>query len=414
MIAATAGDDPCIVRDQAENADERIALFVDALGATAQISFMRPFAGARKEGRAAFAVITEAAFDALDAAAADSFLYSLWLGLRPTVCVISRQASRNIPAIVRRCELSGTRLVMHLDDDLFAVPADLGAGKTARHSAPERLGRLTIAARRANLIYASTAPLAQRLSARFPDRKIISGELYCSADAPFQPYRADAPPVFGYMGTKGHAADLDLISPAIAAILEADSEAQFEVFGTIKPPAALARFADRVRHRTAFGEYADFLDAMKVLGWRVGLAPLKDSPFNRCKADTKFVEYTQAGIPSLCASASGVYARAIDARARLGRTINPSGHRLYSACCTGRIRARAGRSRAEVLAEAYRLTFPCAASRYLCRLTVSRNFSDYAARMPLRHSRNDGAFNEIATGRVSPDAEMYLGRKESP
>lgn len=309
---------PCIVFDPPGEASERVALFVDALGATAQISFLRPFAAARARGEAAFAVIHEASLDALDMASARIFLSDLWEGLQPTVCVITRQASRNIPEIIRRCELSRTRLVTHLDDDLFAVPEDLGAEKTARHSAPERLARLTIACRRADVIYASTAPLAERLSARFPERTVVPGALYCSADPPFKTYIADAPLVFGYMGTKGHAADLEDVAPAIAAALEAENDAVFEVFGTIKPPSALERFGKRVSHRSAFGDYEAFLGAMRTLNWRVGLAPLKDSPFNRCKADTKFVEYAQAGIPSLCAAAPRVYARAIEAFAALG------------------------------------------------------------------------------------------------
>lgn len=307
----------CAVQDNPGDASERIVLFVDALGATAQISFLRPSARHRAEGAAAYAVVTEAALDSLTLKDARAFLVDLWRDMRPTACVISRQASRNIPEIVRQCERAGTRLVMHLDDNLFAVPEDLGAGKSARHSAPERLARLQIACRRAQIIYASTAPLAMQLSERFPEQRVVHGELYCSAEPPFQPYATSGPATFGYMGTKGHAADLDEIAPAVGAVLEAIPDAVFEVFGTIKPPASLARFGARINHRAAFGDYAAFLKSLKILGWRAGLAPLKDSPFNRCKADTKFVEYAQAGIPAVCVQAPGVYARPIGAGAAL-------------------------------------------------------------------------------------------------
>lgn len=310
-------DGVCVVRDAAGSAQERIVLFVDALGATAQISFLRPSARDRTEGKIAYAVVTEAALDGLSLKDARQFLEDLWREMRPTACVVSRQASRNISEIVRQCERAATRLVMHLDDNLFAVPDDLGIGKTARHSAPERLGRLQIACRRADVIYASTAPLSVLLSERFPDKRVMHGDLYCSADPPFQPYPSDGSATFGYMGTKGHAADLDEIAPAISAVLETMPDASFEVFGTIKPPASLARFGQRVRHRAAFGNYAAFLDALKTLGWRAGLAPLKDSSFNRCKADTKFVEYAQAGIPAVCVATPGVYARPIKAGAAL-------------------------------------------------------------------------------------------------
>src|SRR5947209_2858188 len=39
------------------------------------------------------------------------------------------------------------------------------------------------------------------------------------------------------------------------------------------------------------------MSSLRSLGWWVGLAPLEDNSFNRCKADTKWVEYSAAGIP---------------------------------------------------------------------------------------------------------------------
>jgi glycosyltransferase involved in cell wall biosynthesis len=101
------------------------------------------------------------------------------------------------------------------------------------------------------------------------------------------------------MGTAGHAADLQMIVPAIARTLEQFPSAEFETFGTIQMPAELGRFGARVRHIPRCSDYRSFLLRLAELRWQLGLAPLRDTPFNRCKADTKWVEYTAAGIPVL-------------------------------------------------------------------------------------------------------------------
>jgi len=56
-------------------------------------------------------------------------------------------------------------------------------------------------------------------------------------------------------------------------------------------------------------DYAGFLQRLRALGWWVGLAPLEDHAFNRCKADTKWVEYTLAGTAAVAADLP-VYHRA--------------------------------------------------------------------------------------------------------
>jgi hypothetical protein len=46
-------------------------------------------------------------------------------------------------------------------------------------------------------------------------------------------------------------------------------------------------------------DYSAFLERLHDLGWWVAIAPLEDTPFNRCKADTKWVEYAFCGIPAV-------------------------------------------------------------------------------------------------------------------
>jgi glycosyltransferase involved in cell wall biosynthesis len=140
---------------------------------------------------------------------------------------------------------------------------------------------------------------------------IVAGDIYCSvlADEVGALVPPATGPVIGYMGTGGHSADLALILPAIGELMNQLPSLNFELFGTIKMPAELAGFGSRVRHLPPVADYAKFRSQLRSLGWWVGLAPLEDNPFNRCKADTKWVEYSLAGM-AVVASNLPVYHRA--------------------------------------------------------------------------------------------------------
>ena len=101
----------------------------------------------------------------------------------------------------------------------------------------------------------------------------------------------------GYMGTSGHARDLQLVVPALCSIMDRRPNVRFETFGAIKLPSELEGFKGRVIAHPPTSDYAEFLRRLAALDWDIGLAPIIDNPFNRCKADTKWVEYTAAGIP---------------------------------------------------------------------------------------------------------------------
>ncbi|MDX2235643.1 MAG: hypothetical protein NW200_14185 [Hyphomonadaceae bacterium] len=287
------------------------------MAATQHLSFVHPLAAPCARGDVRLFIVAERDLDGFGLAAFRRALADLVAQARPTVVVFSRAGTRFAGDILAVARGAGARVVAHLDDDLFNVPEALGAAKAAMHNDPARLARLMVVCRRADAIYASTAALGEVLADRFPDRTVIPGALYAAAHEPFQAFRVGGPPVFGYMGTAGHGGDLEAIAPAIADVLTRVPQARFETFGTIKAPPALTRFGERVTAHPRTADYPSFLERLKGLGWRAGLAPLNDTPFNACKADTKFVEYAQSGIPSVLARGR-VYARPLQEGAAWG------------------------------------------------------------------------------------------------
>lgn len=274
---------------RAARSELSVLILADANGATQNISFLRPLAKLVAEGRCTVEIVDEAGAERGDAKAA--------LGrLQPTVLVLSRYAGGIEQSIVPAARKSGARIVYHIDDNLLAVPPELGADKFARYNAPKRIAALVQAMKSADFIYASTEELARQLAERLPGHPIVAGKIYCAHEPLAAPPPRQSHLTIGYMGTSGHAQDLEMVVPALERIMERHEGLRFETFGTIKMPAGLRRFASRTAHHQATSDYQAFMQRLAELRWHVGLAPVIDSPFNRCKADTKWVEYTAAGI----------------------------------------------------------------------------------------------------------------------
>ncbi len=272
-------------------------LVADVMSATQDISFLRPLAGEMRFTK------VEPKFDADGTA-------DILERLRPDYLVLSRATRPNLTDVVGRARRLGIPSIFHLDDNLLAVPRSLGEEKYGAYNHPARLASLLANLNAVDLVYASTPELRRQLIAAGVTRPVTAGRIYCALRAdevPAQPPPLSAGPVIGYMGTGGHAADLAAIAPAIAALMDSRPDLTLELFGGLEPPAGLAAHSGRIRAIPKTATYDDYLARLVTLGWWVGLAPLEDNPFNRCKADTKWVEYTRGGIP-VVASDLPVYA----------------------------------------------------------------------------------------------------------
>lgn len=296
-----------LVQDPESSAPIRLLVFADGPGATQVISFALPLQKDREQGAIQMLMLNEADFEAKSPLQAKAAVEGVLDRFTPTHVVVSRFAGQGASALATALEERGLPYVMHLDDNLFGVPEELGPAKYEKYNAPVRLNRLRLMCERASKIYTSTSPLKTQLEAMGVRAPIVAGDVYCAAWIEMAQPAFDGPPVFGYMGTGGHAADLAMVTPAIVSVLRANPDARFEIFGSIKMPRALRdEFPDRIGETKASATYLDFLEIFKGMNWRCGLAPLQASAFNACKANTKFIEYTLAGIPTI-ASDINVY-----------------------------------------------------------------------------------------------------------
>jgi glycosyltransferase involved in cell wall biosynthesis len=282
----------------------RLLVLTDRVGATQAISFTQPidFQSGQIERVETFTYQeSKLAYLTQD---------EYWRHHKPSVLFLSRYTDARIFPVLEMARRSGVPSVFHIDDDLLEITTAMSADRVQHYQDPERIRVLRSALYRVDLVYASTPALASRLVDHGVTTKIVAGDLYCSVDpAKLAPPMPATGPVIGYMGSASHSADLALVLPALARLMRAIPSLRFETFGTIPPPPEMAEFGSRYSHHAGDTNYAGFLAKLSELGWWAGIAPLEDNTFNRCKADTKWVEYSSAGM-AVVASDLPVYQKA--------------------------------------------------------------------------------------------------------
>jgi glycosyltransferase involved in cell wall biosynthesis len=112
----------------------------------------------------------------------------------------------------------------------------------------------------------------------------------------------------GFMGTFTHDADLMMVLQALRKILRRHIDSVlFQLVGGFSSQTVVRSFQGlplRVIEPNPLDmAYPNFIPwMMKNLSWDVGIAPLENTIFNRCKSDIKFLDYSALGI-------SGIYSR---------------------------------------------------------------------------------------------------------
>ncbi|MEO5861665.1 MAG: hypothetical protein ABIQ03_04295 [Burkholderiales bacterium] len=272
-----------------------VLIFTEHINATYFISFDIPLRRLHARGEVNFSVISQKHVQSKGFRC-----WERWAVIfRPNVVVLTRYSQPHGPEILDFFHRQGIPVIYHIDDNLLEIPDSLGAEILQRQGAKEIVEARRYLLSNCDLIYASTDYLADELQRCFPTQQVFRGIYapYMGDDIQAAHHQERSYPVVGYMGSKGHKHDLELVVPTLERLLDERGNLQFEVFGTVKMPSKLERFGRRVRSHSVQKSYVEFLAKLSELNWSVGLAPLVDAPFNRCKAPTKFIEYSACWIP---------------------------------------------------------------------------------------------------------------------
>ena len=217
------------------------------------------------------------------------------------VIVTQRHALASVAAAERlaaHAARTGATLVFDLDDDLLSIPPEHpeAADLTARAAVVERMIRL------AGMTRTSTAALAERVRTLARRVEVVGNALDERIWTPRGSGPADpfGPVRLLCMGTATHDADFALLQPALGEIHRRfGDQIQIDLIGFVSGtvPEWVRRIAPSLH---ASRSYPGFVNWLAGAGpWDIGLAPLADTAFNRCKSPIKVLDYAALGLATL-------------------------------------------------------------------------------------------------------------------
>ena len=202
-------------------------------------------------------------------------------------------------ALARRCHETGSRLLYDIDDDLLHIPPDHPEAAELRPREPT-IARML---RHADAVWVSTPGLAEALGPlRAAVRVVPNGldeRLWGTPPVTTRPSSTGVRLVF--MGTATHAPDWAIVAQVLARVAaEFDGSVTFDMIGVLGPEK-LPTWVNRLSPRSAgAASYPGFVHWLtREPAWDIGIAPLADSAFNRCKSAIKTLDYAALGLAVL-------------------------------------------------------------------------------------------------------------------
>jgi GT2 family glycosyltransferase/glycosyltransferase involved in cell wall biosynthesis len=218
--------------------------------------------------------------------------------LQADIFVFLRHFSDPFLQLMKAAKAAGKLVVYDIDDALWEVTSDNPAHPL--YGRPDVKRGIDACVRVADLVTTTTEPLAKLLKGRHPRVRVLPNMLPAEA-WPFGTPReqTDEHVIIGWAGGTSHLEDLSLLGGVIEELLDTYPNAWFVHCGIGNVPF---RLHERIRaiEGQPIEQYPDILRSFDI-----GLAPLRDTKFNRCKSDLKALEYSMVGIPVVASDIDG-------------------------------------------------------------------------------------------------------------
>ena len=290
----------------------KILLITDDFSATYYLGFYYPLRS-RQSTLTCRTLSRQDIINSTSATNPDIFFEDILNLEKPDLVIFNRYSLPHGELIIEKCQQHSIKTVYFIDDDLLQIPTNLGNAIQNTHGKEEVVIARKYLLENVNLVWTSTAYLQERLSQQISQANFICGGyppylegLIASrkffSQFNFARNQQSKKVIFGYMGSKGHQKDLEKILPSIKTILQHFPQTHFQTFGTVAMPDELKLFGDRVSSHKVISSYHKFLEYLYNLDWKLGLAPLENTEFNRCKTPVKYLEYTACNIPTLASN----------------------------------------------------------------------------------------------------------------
>jgi glycosyltransferase involved in cell wall biosynthesis len=186
----------------------------------------------------------------------------------------------------------GKRVVVDIDDDLWTIHPSNPAFPVWNGTG--RLDVLRFCLSAAHMVTVATDDLVSVVRPMNRNVTVIPNMLPAGHWPPQGVRRKEPSPlVVGWAGSSSHSVDLDVLAGTVETLLDRYPNVEVAIAGMEKVPF---RPHERLRFvkPVMIEEYP-----LTLSKFDIGMIPLADSRFNRCKSDLKFLEYSMIGIPSV-------------------------------------------------------------------------------------------------------------------
>lgn len=191
------------------------------------------------------------------------------------------------------------KIVYEIDDYLLEIP------KYNPHSAISREWRdgILSALKGADAVTVTTPKLKERLEPHNGNVHVLPNyiDLEIWGGERATPAREGKPVVIGWIGTPTHKNDIDRLAPAIQRVVRRyGKDVVFRFWGCVTEK--LSRIPQVECMEGLIPDYREYAAYLRKIDIDIALAPLEKNPFNECKSNIKYLEYSVCGIP-------GIYSR---------------------------------------------------------------------------------------------------------
>jgi GT2 family glycosyltransferase/2-polyprenyl-3-methyl-5-hydroxy-6-metoxy-1,4-benzoquinol methylase/glycosyltransferase involved in cell wall biosynthesis len=209
------------------------------------------------------------------------------------IVVIQRETNKNILESIKYAHKIGKKVVFDIDDLLTNMPYFL---TSYARNLQENIPYLDKTLREADAITVTTKNLFDKMK-RYNERVYIIPNGSATKSTPISHYDGN---VINIVVASSDTIRVDFIVSSIRQLM-ADPDLHLRLIG-IGPPGKYLADAGLVVECHEHMPYDQFKSFIASLDNTIGIIPLDDSVFNSCKSAIKFVDYSLAGIPTVCSA----------------------------------------------------------------------------------------------------------------
>jgi len=199
-------------------------------------------------------------------------------------------------------------LIIDIDDNIYDLPE---SNPAYEELSGEKGLTIKTSYALASGLFVSTYPLKEKTEKHLKEVHGIKKDIFvlpnCNdyLDWLYPTQKHNDKIIIGYAGSITHDDDLELVIPAMNKILEKYKNVRFHLIGSIAKEKQeefknkFSRNAYRVKIGLGTPAFIWYPEYLAKQNFDIGIAPLVDNEFNKCKSHIKWMEYSMYKIPTV-------------------------------------------------------------------------------------------------------------------